>query len=245
MWIDTLQSLALLFAVVNNGLLQLVESASVRLTKSCYNIGESITPRFVNVQGEGIFVGLYPDADVPNRERLPALDSPSLKNWVLTCGRHNNCEAWPSQGLVELHTDGLEEDDYIIAISGNRSGLVPQAVTGPFHVGNCPTFFSFPEVAPNAPGPITTTEVESLTETLAIQPIVPTSAPIGLTPTSVPVQIVSTPQSVPAQDSIRVVSDSINSVIDDARINIENLIRNDGDLTGKVSSAFNEEKITP
>ena len=214
----------LLFVAANNGFLRLVESASVRLTKQCFNFGETIIIRFDDIGGEGIFVGLYPDADVPNRQQLPELESPSLRKWVLTCGSFDNCDNWPARGLVSFSTEGLNEDDYIIAVSGNRSGLRPQAITQVFHVGQCSSFFSVPGGSPaNRPiilGP-TNTVVESSVPDPAPQPV---SIP---TPTPRPVQT--------ASDSILIVSDSINSVIDDARFQIENLIRNDGDLTGKVS----------
>ena len=213
--------LALLFVAANNGFVRLVESASVRLTKQCFNIGETITIRFNSVQGEGIFVGLYPRADVPNLQILPELESPSLLDWVLTCGERENCENWPARGLVQLSTTGLEESDYFIAVSGDRSGLTPQGTTRTFHVGDCSTFFSVPVSSPTRPitlGPTQPTVVASLTD-------IPTPQPV---PIPVPVQV--------ASDSVLVVSDAINSVIIDARIQIENLIRADGDLTPKVSS---------
>ena len=213
--------LALLFVATNNGFVRLVESASVRLTKQCFSIGETVTIRFVNVQGEGVFVGLYPRADVPNLQILPELESPSLLDWVLTCGDRENCDNWPARGLVQLSTAGLEESDYFIAVSGDRSGLTPQATTRTFHVGDCSTFFSIPTKSPSRPitlGPTEPTMVASLTA-------MPTPQPV---PIPVPVQI--------ASDSVLVVSDAIDSVIQDARIQIENLIRADSDLTGKVSS---------
>jgi len=251
MRINTSYLIALIFVAANNGFVRLAESASIRLTKQCFSIGETITIRFINVEGEGIFVGLYPDADVPNREILPGLDSPSLIKWVLTCGRLDGCDDWSTRGLVQLSTDGLQEDDYIIALSGNHSGLSPQAMTRNFHVGDCSGFFSVPEASPmNNPimqGPTQTTVVASLPETtVASLPKMPTPQPVPIlepvqvTPTPqpvpVPVPVQLAPESVPVQvasESVLVVSDAINSVIDDARTQIENLIRDDGDLTGK------------
>eukprot|EP00536_Pseudo-nitzschia_multiseries_P004630 jgi/Psemu1/285227/fgenesh1_pg.78_\ len=209
---------ALSLLVVNNDFVRLVESASVTVVKNCFLAGETIDIRFVNVEGEGIFVGLYRDADVPNKNELPALDSISLESWVLTCGQFDNCDEWPERGVVQIPTDGLEHSDYFIAVSGNRSGLVPQATSRPFHVGQCSSssFFSIPESSPsNRPitlGPIAVTTVQ------------PAPAPQPA-PTPVP-----TPNLI---DSVRLVSDSIIPILDDARIQIENLIRSDGDLTGK------------
>ena len=217
--------LALLFLTANDGFVRVVESASVRVEKLCFNNGETINIRFINVQGEGIFVGLYPTADVPDLGILPELESPSLKDWVLTCGELDNCASWPTRGLVQLSTLELEEADYFIAISGNRSGLIPQATTRTFHVGDCSAFFSTPTLSPTSRpitlGPTRPTVVASLTQS----------------PTPNPVQERPAPQAVPevTLDTVLVVSNTIISDIQEARRQIEDLIRADGDLVGKVS----------
>jgi hypothetical protein len=249
MRINASYSLALLFVAANSGYVRLVESASARLTKTCFNIGEAITIRFINVDGEGIFVGLYPEADLTNGQQLPALISSSLKKWVLTCGRHDNCDNWPSRGFVDLSTDGLDEGDYVIAVSGDRASLNAQATTRDFHVGDCtsnffsgPTGSSVPEVP--TPQPVTIPEIEQIVPTP--RPTAPTPQPVTIpeieqivqTPRPIaptPQPIAPSPQPVPFQETVQVVSSAINSVIDDARIQIENMIRNDRDLTGKVS----------
>uniref|UniRef100_A0A7S4AAC2 Plant heme peroxidase family profile domain-containing protein n=2 Tax=Pseudo-nitzschia australis TaxID=44445 RepID=A0A7S4AAC2_9STRA len=209
--------LPLLFLLaINIVFVRLVESASVEVTNDCFVVGDKINVKFANVDGEGIFVGIYADADVPDKTVLPALESEDiLKHWVLTCGEHENCDTWPERGVVQLPTDKLE-GDYFIAVSGNRSGLTPQATTRVFHVGHCSTFFNIPNKFPTS-RPITLGPVASASATSA-----PTPRPV---PIPSPVQVVG--------GSVQVVSDAINSVLGDARIQIEDLIRNDGDLTGK------------
>lgn len=235
--------LALLCVVTGNCF---VESATVRLTKQCFEIGETINIRFVDVGGEGIFVGVYTDADVPNRQALPPLDSPSLVRWVLTCGSFDNCDSWPSRGLVEMSTDGLQEDTYFIAVSGNRSGLTPQATTRTFQVGDCSNFESVPEPPPTSRpiilGPTQTTIVDRLPETPTTPPVsIPEPEPVPvpvdptpqpITPTSPPIPI---PQPVQSPEDEFIVTNNINFVLNDARVQIENVIRIDDDLIGKVS----------
>ena len=217
----------LLLLAINIVFVRLVESASVQVTKNCFAIGDKINVQFANVDGEGIFVGIYADADVPDKTVLPPLESEDiLKHWVLTCGEHDNCDTWPERGVVQLPTDKLEEGDYFIAVSGNRSGLTPQATTRVFHVGGCSTFFKIPTKIPTS-RPITLGPVARASATS-----VPTPRPV---PIPSPVQVVA--------GSVQVVSDTINPVLGDARIQIEDLVRNDGDLTGKVSSAvYNNER---
>ena len=233
-----LHLLTFLFVAIDPCSVRLVESASARLTKHCFDRGEIVNIRFLDIFGEGIFVGLYPVDEVPNRQALPEIQSPSLKKWVLSCGRRDNCESWPTRGLVQLPTDGLEEADYFIAVSGNRNGLTPQAITRSFHVGDCSpsNFFSAPGEAPtNRPitlGPtpsVVVADSPSLPEAPIVQDIpFPESAP---TPRPVPIPA---PTQNP-RNSFVVLSGAINAAIDDARIQIEDLIRRDGDLTGKVS----------
>ncbi len=216
--------IAFLFASASLGL---VESASsVRLTKQCFGVGEQINVRFVDVTGEGIFVGLYPTSALPNRQLLPEITSQELKEWTLTCGRRDNCDTWPERGLVQLPTDGLPEDEYIIAISGNRSGRTPQALTREFRLGGCSTAPSSSQIVF---GP-----------TIAAGAPVPQQAPVPQPVQAAPVprptaQPTPAPVPNPAPASPFVVGGGINAVLDDARFQIENLIRNDGDLTGKVS----------
>lgn len=205
-----------------------VDCALVRLEKQCFTEGEAITVRFIDVQGEGVFIGLYEKSAVPDLTQLPALISGGLKDWVLTCGDLDNCDNWPAQGIVKLSTFGLEETDYVIAVSGDRSGRVPQSTTKTFRVGDCSsssTFFSVPTLSPSRPiilGPTQPTIIQAP----SVQPI-QVSNPLP-TPISVPIV------SVAALDTVLVVSDTMISVIQEARDQIMDLIRSDGDFIGKV-----------
>ena len=224
-----LHLLTFLFVAIGPCSVRLVESASARLTKHCFDRGEIVNIRFLDIFGEGIFVGLYPVDEVPNRQALPEIQSPSLKKWVLTCGRRDNCESWPTRGLVQLPTDGLEEADYFIAISGNRNGLTPQAITRSFHVGDCSpsNFFSAPGEAPTN-RPITLGPTPSVA--IPSPELAPAPAPRRF---PIPAPIPAPTQN--PRNSFVVLSGAIDAAIDDARIQIEDLIRRDGDLTGKVS----------
>ena len=230
---------ALLFAATTNGILRLVESASIRATKNCFEVGENIRIRFINVKGEGVFLGLYPDAHLPNHEALPALESPSLIDWVLTCGELDDCDIWPSRGFAEFPSDDLEQNDYVIAISGDQAGLTPQAVTRTFQVGDCSldtsTFFAVSQPAPVSRLVVHTPTQPEPVPTVPETPIPPPIPPPVPAPVPVPVPVQA------SSDSLIVVSDKIDSVIDDARFQIENLIRNDDDLTGKVSTIVRME----
>lgn len=216
--------IALLFVSANDAFLRLVESASARLTKQCFSTGEEINVRFSEVSGQGVFIGLYPSADV-QQQTLPEITSPSLKKWILTCGNRDNCDQWPSRGLVHLSTDSLSEGDYIIAVSGDRSGRTPQALTRVFQVGGeCSISSFFGAVPVGSP-------------TIMFGPTI--SSPVPL-PSSLTLPLVSVPKPVPVpvqspQGTSFMVGGGIQSIVDDARFQIENLIRRDGDLTGKVS----------
>lgn len=200
----------LLLLAMSNDFVRSVDAASIQLTKNCFSIEETITIRFSNVEGEGVFVGLYPD-DISKRE-LPEITSPSLKEWILTCGDKVNCDSWPQRGIVQLPTSELEQGMYFIAISGNRNGLIPQAASLSFQVGQCSSSF-FGDIG-QVPSPISQSIMFGPTQP---PPNVPTPRP--------------TPS--PVQHTVLVVTNDVRSVIDDARRQIENLIRNDGDLTGK------------
>lgn len=221
--------IALLFASANHGFLRLVEAvSSVRLTKTCFSAGENINVRFVDVMGEGVFIGLYPTSALPDRNFLPEITSSELKEWILTCGRRDNCDSWSERGFVQLPTDGLSDGQYIIAVSGDRAGRTPQALTREFTIGGCGFFGESTPivVSPTAPVP---QPVQAVVQAAPVPR--PTAAPV---PAPVPVQ---DPPGTPF-----VVNGGIQGVLDDARFQIENLIRNDGDLTGKVSRISNVKR---
>mmetsp|Transcript_45730 Transcript_45730/g.51167 ORF Transcript_45730/g.51167 Transcript_45730/m.51167 type:complete len:684 (-) Transcript_45730:491-2542(-) len=218
--------LLFIFLAIDNGFVRLVDCALVRLEKHCFKEGDTITVRFIGVEGEGVFIGLYEKAAVPDLTQLPEPDSESLKDWILTCGERENCADWPARGLVQLSTFGLAETDYIIAVSGDRSGVIPQSTTKTFHVGDCSSsspFFSTPTLSPARP--------------VTLGPTQPTKVPILVqTPSVTPVQNFNplpTPVSDSSPESALVVSDAMISVIQEARNLIMDLIRADGDLVGK------------
>ncbi|MGK3737321.1 MAG: hypothetical protein ACI90V_004166 [Bacillariaceae sp.] len=229
MKISCLFPLLFIIAIIDTGFVRLVDCALVRLEKHCFTEGEAITIRFIDIEGEGVFIGLYEKSAVPDLTQLPGLASDSLKDWVLTCGDLDNCDNWPTQGIVQLSTFGLEETEYVIAVSGDRSGLVPQSTTKTFRVGDCSsssTFFSVPTLSPSRPIILGPTQ-PTINQAPSVQPI-QVSNPLP-TPVSVPVV------SEAALDTVLVVSDTINSVIQEARDQILDLIRSDGDFVGKVS----------
>ena len=213
-----LRLLPTLFTVIGgNVFLRAVDCALVRLEKHCFNVGDTITVRFIGVEGEGVFIGMYEKSGVPDITNLPELQSESLKDWVLTCGERDTCDDWPVRGIVQLSTFGLKEtEEYIIAVSGDRSGLVPQSTTKTFVVGDC-----------TERTPVSSLPLLSPTRT-------PTVRPIMLGPT----QPINIPNQAPVVDvtiqSGGVVSDAIIPIIQEARNLIMDLIRADGDLVGKV-----------
>ena len=106
MKISCLFPLLFIIAIIDTGFVRLVDCALVRLEKHCFTEGEAITIRFIDIEGEGVFIGLYEKSAVPDLTQLPGLASDSLKDWVLTCGDLDNCDNWPTQGIVQLSTFG-------------------------------------------------------------------------------------------------------------------------------------------
>lgn len=213
--------ISILFLTANNAFLKLVEAATAQLTKQCFRSGEEISVRFNDVGGVGVFLGLYASADIPEGI-LPEIFSPSLKNWILTCGRRDNCDEWPVRGLVNMPTDGLPNGEYIIAVSGDRNGRVPQALTQSFQVGGSCLVSTTPLTTGTSVG------------SSAVPVPAPTPVPVPA-PTPAPI-VAPTPAPIPEATPSFVVGGNIQFVMDEARFQIENLIRNDGDLVGKVSS---------
>ena len=84
----------------------------------CFVKGEElITAGFENVKGEGVWIGLYPKGNVKNIETLPRFDEGKMSDWILTCGRRDNCDEWPAHGSIALTTDNLEYGEYVFAVS--------------------------------------------------------------------------------------------------------------------------------
>ena len=65
----------------------------------------------------------------------PDSGSELLVEWTLSCG-HHECHTWLPSGGLQFPTDGLEEDEYIIVVSGAGGSLEGQAATT-FFIGGC------------------------------------------------------------------------------------------------------------
>lgn len=130
-------------------------AATVQVDKDSYCRGEKIRVSFDEVQGEGVWVGVYRRDDITDFATLPEFSTETLLGWVLTCGERSfGCDFWPTSGEVELETDELEDNQYTVVISEDRAALSAQAFTDSFQVVSCeaPTPAPAP-VAPATPEP--------------------------------------------------------------------------------------------
>ena len=112
--------------------------ARIFLDKNCYSTGETIVVNYNNVSGENIWIGILPLSIVSNFRDIPVgPDSQSdlLKEWTRSCG-HRECHTWLSIGGFQFPTDQLEEDEYIVVVSGDGGSLAGQAATT-FSLGGC------------------------------------------------------------------------------------------------------------
>jgi hypothetical protein len=113
--------------------------ANIVASKPCFAKGETIRASFENVEGIGIWIGLYSKDKVDNFETLPAFSEQKLLEWILTCNRTDNCPKWPSEGNIEFQTDDLANGEYVITVSGDRASLTSQAYSESFTIdANCP-----------------------------------------------------------------------------------------------------------
>lgn len=113
--------------------------AKIVASKPCFAKGEALRASFENVEGAGVWIGLYPKNKVDNFEILPSFTEEKLSDWILTCNRRDNCPEWPSEGNIELQTDDLANGEYVITVSGDRASLTSQAHSESFTIDvNCP-----------------------------------------------------------------------------------------------------------
>ncbi|KAG7368377.1 peroxidase [Nitzschia inconspicua] len=200
-------------------LVQRSEAAStVSLDKGSYCQGEQIAVSFDGVEGEGIWVGIYKQDDVTDFANLPGWETETLKGWVLTCGERSEtgCSEWPTTGTVELETDLLEEDEYVIVISEDRAALSAQAFTDTFLVVSCgepvPVIEDFPTTLTGSSVIVVVDDGSEGSATIVEAEI---SEPAG------------SPGGVMVADS------SIIGIIQEARTQILDMIEADDDLIGK------------
>lgn len=102
--------------------------------KPCFQKGEIITASFQDVEGTGLWLGLYPKKNVDSFDNLPSFEDEKLSEWILTCGRRDNCDEWTSSGSVEFQTDELIYGEYVLTVSGDKASLVSQAHSESFIV---------------------------------------------------------------------------------------------------------------
>lgn len=111
-----------------------IDGPSIVVDQPCFQKGEIITASFHNVVGTGIWLGLYPKKDVDSFDSLPSFQDEKLSDWILTCGRRDNCDEWSSNGSVELNTDDLVYGEYVMTVSGDEASLTSQAHSDTFVV---------------------------------------------------------------------------------------------------------------
>jgi hypothetical protein len=196
-----------------NFLPEFATAATVQIDQDAYCQGENIQVSFDEVQGVGVWVGIYKQEDITDFTTLPGWDTEKLLGWILTCGERSEdgCDEWPSTGSVQLETDLLEDNQYVVVISEDRAALSAQAFTDPFQVTTCGP-------------PITAPVQQAMTD-------IPTArdSDVAEAETSEPT---ASPTNPPA--GVLVVDSSIMSIIQDARTQISDMIRADNDLIGKV-----------
>jgi len=115
------------------------DPARVSTSKPCFERGEPIRASFDNVEGTGIWIGLYPRNEIESVENLPRFVEGKLSNWTLACSRRDTCSEWPSEGNIEFDTDELAYGEYVLTVSGNRASLKAQGHSETFIVdAHCP-----------------------------------------------------------------------------------------------------------
>eukprot|EP00531_Pseudo-nitzschia_arenysensis_P012336 CAMPEP_0116146974 /NCGR_PEP_ID=MMETSP0329-20121206/17475_1 /TAXON_ID=697910 /ORGANISM="Pseudo-nitzschia arenysensis, Strain B593" /LENGTH=394 /DNA_ID=CAMNT_0003642807 /DNA_START=38 /DNA_END=1222 /DNA_ORIENTATION=+ len=102
--------------------------------KPCFQKGEIVTASFQDVEGTGIWLGLYPKNNVDSFDNLPSFADEKLSEWILSCGRRDNCDEWTPSGSVEFQTDELAYGEYVLTVSGDKASLVSQAHSESFVV---------------------------------------------------------------------------------------------------------------
>ena len=112
--------------------------ARVFLDDNCFNRGETIVVNYNNVSGENIWIGILLSSFVSNVRDIPASPnqrSDLLIDWTRSCG-HRECHTWTSTGGFQFPSDQLEEEEYVIVVSGDGGSTVGQAATT-FRIGSC------------------------------------------------------------------------------------------------------------
>ena len=112
--------------------------ARVSVDKRCYDHGETIVVNYSNISGQNVWIGILPLDAVTDFRNLPVgpeSQSDLLKEWKLSCG-NNSCHTWTSSGGLQLPTARLEENEYVVVISGDGGSLEGQALTT-FVFGRC------------------------------------------------------------------------------------------------------------
>lgn len=103
-----------------------VAPPSVVANNPCYQKGEIISASFQNIEGRWVRIGLYPKSSIHNFRNfntLPSFEDEITSDWMLTCGRKDNCDEWLPNGSVEFETDNLQYGEYVLAISGDNGSL--------------------------------------------------------------------------------------------------------------------------
>lgn len=115
-----------------------VNGASIFLDKNTYICGETAVATYNDLSGEDIWIGILEMGDVPDFRDLPAspnMNSGLIKEWQFSCG-FETCHTWTSNGGLQLRTNGLENGEYIVVVSGDGGSLDGQAATT-FRVAGC------------------------------------------------------------------------------------------------------------
>jgi hypothetical protein len=221
------------FLIILLAIFSLADAATVQIDKNVYCQGDEIRVQFQNVEGIGVWIGLFKsDGMRDSSVTLPGFHSGALSQWILTCGQRDGCDVWPTQGSITLSTLHVATSDYIVAISGDRASLTAQAMSATLTVMDC-----VPSPSPSFQKAIS----EMPSRVPSVQPSIQPSSVFSSQPTQQPSTKPSfasaSPTNAPSPPptDLVIVPDQVKEVMAKARAAIAELIRNDNDLIGKVS----------
>jgi hypothetical protein len=103
--------------------------AIITVDKPCYTAGETIVTSYENIQGQGVWIGVFPAELVTDFTQLPPFESQELLAWSFLCGFNDiaDCHTWTSLGGANLSTVKLTPGSYVAVISGPGGNTDGQA----------------------------------------------------------------------------------------------------------------------
>ncbi|KAL3919385.1 MAG: hypothetical protein SGILL_003781 [Bacillariaceae sp.] len=226
-----MNNLAYVFLLSIASAFSVASAATIQLDKETYCRGDDIHIQFQDVEGVGVWIGLIrSDGIEAGTDPLPTFHLSALMQWILTCGRRDNCDVWPTDGTVALTTEHVVVSDYLVAISGDRAGFKAQAMSTTISVVDCTPSSSpsFQQAITEVPSKIPVEQPS--TQPTAIASSMPTSAasPQPSFASSSP----STSPSPPPTEMV-IAPEATKQIMALARADIAELILDDEDLIGK------------